>query len=76
MERGAGRNEGCDGVVWVVNTEAVRWYLRKREERLYRRGRAGSEVLYFPELDHATVFHTLQRWKRLHVLDSFVRVLD
>lgn len=62
----------------VVNAEAVRWYLTgEREEGAYWRGRAGMEVLYFPELDHAMVFHTRGRWKRLMgVLDKFVRVLD
>lgn len=66
----------------VVNAEAVRRYLTGEEDQ--RQGRpatdlywrkGGLEVLCYPELDHAMVFHTEKRWRRLmHVLDRFVRI--
>lgn len=68
----------------VVNAEAVRRYLTREdgscsdwEEKAYWRGGGGRlEVLCFPELDHAMVFDTRARRRRLmHVLDRFVRQL-
>lgn len=61
----------------VVDAEAVRRYLTDEDEAKahWRSGRL--EVMCYPELDHAMIFNTRQRWRRLMgVLDRFVRRLD
>ena len=61
----------------LVDAEAVRKYLTgEDEEKAYWRG-GQLEVLCYPELDHAMIFHTRKRWGRLMpVLDRFVRKFD
>ena len=58
----------------IVDGEGVRKYLTGEGEMKEHWEQGGLEVLFYPGLDHATVFDTKERRKPLlRVLDKFVR---
>ncbi|KAG0707821.1 Alpha/Beta hydrolase protein [Suillus ampliporus] len=61
----------------IVNSEQVRKYLTEEQSASEHWATDRLEVLFDPDLDHATVFDTKGRRKRLlNVLDRFVSCLD
>jgi len=62
------------GADQIVPAKEVWRYLTGGEEEKERWVKDGLEVLFYPGLDHATVFDTVERRKPLlDILDRFVR---
>jgi len=72
-----GRNVGVvlSGEDQISNTEDVRNYLTGEQEISQRWENGGLEVLFYPELDHGTIFCTKERRKpTLDVIHRFVQL--
>ena len=72
-----GRQVGVvlSGADQIVNTEEVRKYLTGEQGMARRWHKDGLEVLFYPGLDHGTVFDTKERRKpMLDIIGRFVRL--